>query len=378
MRISLFILALGASAASGTAQPAPMTATTEPSSATVAVDRELGDLTIEAQPIGAVLEVLGEKAGVKFVIDEDLYGLLPWGRDTRLASVTLKGATLRGALNEIGRTLGLIYEVGDRSIRITACGPLNRLNRRATWNDLNLLRTLETTEFTAANLAKVKMQYRITSKVNAPQLLAAQLKRAGEGTISQVLETAANALGWTWYPDQDHIVMLSAEANIARALSRSVTARYNQMGLAHILLDLADKADVALSLEPGLLLKLPPSTAQSYTLLLQQTTIREALELICAETGLTYQVKRDGLAVSLAGGSPGSAVGPRPRTDSYAARILVPAKDGGFSYEFLLRESELPQDIREYRGQIVAAMIERMRQDMAPAEGGEPTTRPHK
>lgn len=350
----------------------PSTTPAEPS--LDAVDGDLGTLTIASQPLATVLEMLGERAGVRFSVDEDTYALLPWGRETRLASLELKGATLRQALEEIIRPLGLVYRVRERSIAIEPSEPLERMNRRATWNDLKLIASMQSTPYSAEAFDKLTVQYRITSKVNAPQLLKTQLKRAGSGSLCDVLTTAANALGWTWFTDEDHIVVLSSEAFIAHNLARTVTLRYKDMGLAHILLDLATKADVPLSIEPGLMQKLPPSTAQSYSLFVQETSVRQALELICAETGLEYQVRRDGLFVTLppataarAGAAPRAA-----RGDPYAARILVPAKSGGFSYEILIRESELPDDVREYRSQMISEMVERMRQDMAP----EPTTRP--
>jgi hypothetical protein len=331
-----------------------------------ALDRELGEFTIESQPLSSVFEALGERAGVSFVVDEDTYGMLPWGRETRLATVQMSGSTLRAALDEIVLRLGLAYGVGDQGIVIRASGPLKRMNRRSTWKDLDLLYQLNTTEYTPEAFERLKVQYRITSKVDAPGLMTTQLTRSGSGTLAQMLNVATQSLGWTWFPDNEAVVVLSAQAMIAHKLARTISARYNQMGLAHILVDLADKADVALFLEPGLMLKLPP-TAQSYTLLLQQTSIRQALELICAETGLTYEIKREGLQFSL-GEAAGAAVGDPGRRDAFVAKISVPLGEGGYSYEFLIRESELPSDIREYRRQMVDAMIERMRQDMAPTE----------
>lgn len=359
--------------------PAPVESQpADPRPAAEALDRTLGDLQLESQTLAAVLETLSKRAGVRFDIDDDTYATLPWGRDTRLATLKLSGASLRAALDEILKPLGFVYSIGENSVRIVPSDALARINRRATWDDLHYLQMLNSTPCTQQNLAKIKFQYRITTKTNAPQLLGNQFKRAGDGTIAQILDVATRALGWTWFPDQDHVVILSAQAHIAHNLARTVTARYNQMGLAHILLDLADKADVPIFLEPGLMLKLPPNTANNYTLLLQQTTVRDALELICAETGLAYQILRDGISISLAPDAKGNAAGARNRGDPYVARIVVPAKNGNYNYEFLIRESELPQDVREYRGQMIDEMIEKVRLDMSPAANPEsaPATPP--
>ncbi|MCK6457044.1 MAG: STN domain-containing protein [Phycisphaerae bacterium] len=348
-------------------------AQTEPVSPAEAVDRVLPDIEIQSQSLSAVLELLGERAGVTFSIDDDTYAMLPWGADTRLAAVSLRGASLRAALQEILRPLGLTFTVGDKSIVISPTGPLKRINRRATWDELKLLQMLQTTDYAPEKLDAIKLQFRITGKINAPRQLKTQLERAGGGSIADVLTTATQALGWTWFPNEDHVVVLSVQAHIAHNLARTITARYNQIGLAHILLDLAAKADVALFLEPGMMLRLPPSTANSYTLLLQQTTVRQALELICAETGLAYEIRRDGLYVSLPQGTGKTdPAGTRSRSDPYVLRILVPGKEPGYSYEFMIRDSELPSDIREYRGQMLDEIIERIRQDMAPQTESNP------
>jgi len=370
-------IAMAADPPTATPTTAAARATTAPAPTAEALDRPLPDINLQAQSLGSVLEALSHKAGVRFEIDDDTYATLPWGRETRLASLKVtRGASLRSTLDELLKPLGLVYSVGDKAVRIDPSAPLSRMNRRSTWNDLHFLNWLDTTPCTAENLAKTKIQYRITTKVNGPQLLRDQIKRAGDGTISQMLEAATKALGWTWFPDEDHVVILSAQAHIAHNLSRTVTARYNQMGLSHILLDLADKADVPLFLEPGLMLKLPPNVANSYTLLVQQFTVRDALEMICAETGLTYKILRDGISISMSPNAPGSPAAGRTRGDPYVARIVVPARNGGYNYEFVIRESEMPQDVLEYRGQMIDEMIEKMRQDMAPTATPETAPAP--
>jgi hypothetical protein len=262
----------------------------------------------------------------------------------------------------------MTYEVRDEGVVVVATKPLNRINRRATWDELKLLRRCNETEYTPESFADFKLHYRITKRVDAPALLKQQLNRAGSGTVAEMLEVATSSLGWVWFPFEDHIRFRSMQAQIANQLARRVTVRYENEPLTRVLLDLADRAEVALLLEPGMIRKLPPE-AKSISLVLQNSSIRQALNVMSAETGLKYEMRRDFLFLGLAddyqpGGATASA-----RRSPYVGKISVTSEDGSYTYDFLLRADELPADVLEYRRQIIGEYIERMRRDMAPKEG---------
>ena len=279
--------------------------------------------------------------------------LLPWGRQTKLTDVSITNASLREALPQILDPLGMTYELRDNGIAVVATRPLKRINRRATWDELKLLQQCRETQYSPESFAALRIQYRITKKVDAPSLLRRQLEQAGRGSLAQILEAATGSLGWVWFPDQDRIVIRSAEAQMANQLSRHVTLRYEKAPLSRILLALADKADVPLLLEPGVMLKLPHATAQSFTLLIENTSIRQALNLISAETGLKYEMRRDELYIGLAEDfqSPGTTSAPASaaaRRSNYVCRITIPSEDGTYSYDVLVRDDELPNDVLDY------------------------------
>ena len=331
-----------------------------------AIDQRFEKIDIHGRSVVDALIDLGSRAGITITVDEQAIELLPWGRDTRLSDLRIENATLREALQEILGYIGMEYAERGGEIVVRASGPLERINRRATWEDLELLRRCNTTEYSPEAFAAFRLQYRISSKVDAPALLSGQLAKAGRGTVAQMLEVAAGSLGWTWFPNKDHLVIMTNQAQIAHRLARRFTYRYSNQPLSHILADLAKRANVALNLEPGMMRKLPPSIAQSSNLVLQQASIRQALEILCAETGLKYSMERDGLSVGLAEDASDASAGGAARRSPYVCKISVPSKDGSFAYEFLVRESELPDDILEYRRQIVEATIEKMRAEMAP------------
>jgi len=347
-----------------------------------ALDQPMTQLTLSGKTVPEVVSELAKRAGVRINLDEAAVELLPWGRDTKVADLKIENATVREALNRVLSALGLTVEERGGDLMVVATQPLARINRRATWDDLKLLRYCNETEFSQDGLSKLKFQYRISSKVDAPGLLAAQLAKAGQGTLTQMLDAATGSLGWTWFPDTDHIVIMTLEAQYAHRLARRVTVRYNNTPLSGILVDLAKRANVALFMEPGMMIKLPHNTAQSYTLSLQQSSLRQAFEVICAETGLKYEIERDGIRVSLGEAASGvTALSNMAQQTNYVGKISIPSKDGAFAYEFLVRANELPKDILEYRKQIINAVIEKMRGEMAPdnsIKSGDqmPTTAP--
>lgn len=338
-----------------------------------ALDQPMEALTLSGKTVPEVIAELAKRAGIRINLDEDAVELLPWGRETKVADLKIENATVREALNRVLGALGLAVEERGADLMVVPTAPLARMNRRATWDDLKLLRLCNDTEFSPEALSNLKFQYRISSKVDAPGLLSTQLGKAGQGSVAQMLEAATGSLGWTWFPNGDHIVIMTMEAQYAHRLARRVTVRYNNTPLAGILVDLAKRANVALFLEPGMMLKLPHNTAQSYTLSLQQSSIRQAFEVICAETGLKYDIERDGIRVGMGESSSSiSALSNMAQQTNYVGKISIPSKDGSFAYEFLVRANELPKDILEYRKQIIQAVIEKMRGDMAPDNAIKP------
>ncbi len=332
-----------------------------------ALDQPMENLTIQAEEVPAALARIGQQVGITITLDDASADFLPWGRQTRLKQMTVENATLREVLPQVLGALGMTYEMQDDGLIVVATPPLKRLGRRATWDDLRLLRKCHDLPYSPENFATLELQYRITSKVDAPKMLMAQFEKAVCGSVAEMLESATGALGWVWFPSDNHIVIRTVQAQIANAMARRITVRYANVPLSRILADLASKAQTPIHFEPGMMLELPPSTRQSYTLLLQRTSIRQAFELISAETGIKYDIRRDGIHLSLSDriiAADGTA--PPRRGSPYVAKISVPGGAGRYSFEILLREDELPADILEYRRQIKEEYFQKMRADLSP------------
>lgn len=333
------------------------------------LDQRLPRISIAEQEMPAALESLGRQAGIAITVDEDSVDLLPWGAHTKLKTLTVENASLREVLPQLLGALGMTYDIRDSGVHVVAGEPLKRINRRATWDDLKLLREANETEYSPESMAAFKLQYRITAKVDAPGLLQAQLAKAGRGSVAQILETATGALGWVWFPNGDHIAIRTSEAQIANRMAKRVTIKYANEPLSKILVNLAERAETAISFEPGMMSKLPPHVAQSTSLILNQSSIRQAFELLSAETGIEYEIRRTGIYVGLSQQAPvvGGIPAPRP-SGGYVAKISVPSADGSFSYEFLIRAEELPEDILDSRRQMLEEYIQKMRAELAPNE----------
>jgi hypothetical protein len=339
-----------------------------PGSAQVAraLDKKLEQVTIHGEALPAALAQLGEEAGIRITIEDESADLLPWGPQTRLKAVNIEDASLAEVLPQVLGALGMTYKVQDDGVLVVASEPLKRINRRSTWDDLKLLRRCCEAEYSPETFSTFRLQYRITNKVDAPKMFMTQLSKAGRGTVAEMMEVATGALGWVWFPDGDRLVIRTSEAQIANLMSRRITARYTNQPLSRILVDLATKAETPIHFEPGMMLKLPQTTSQSYTLLLRETSIRQAFELISAETGLKYDIRRDGVYTGLSDEIGGTT--PARRGSQYVGKISIPSGDGTFTYEFLLRSDELPDDVLEHRRQLIEEYVQKMRRDMAPNE----------
>ncbi|HWL95546.1 MAG TPA: hypothetical protein VNT79_18655 [Phycisphaerae bacterium] len=335
-----------------------------------ALDQPLARISIAEQELPAALAEMGRQAGVEIVLDDASAALLPWGSQTKVKQVVVQNAALREILPQILGALGMRYEIREDKVVVLAGDPLKRINRRATWDDLKLLRELNETSYTPANFENVRLQYRLTSKIDAPGLLHAQLAKSGQGTVAQILEVATGSLGWVWFPNGDHVAIRTMEAQIANRMARRVTIKYANEPLSKILIDLADRAETAIDFEPGMMLKLPPNIADGTSVILNQSSIRQAFELLQAETGIRYEIRRTGIWVGLSDEmreAVATADGSAPRrAGGYVAKITIPGGDGSYSFDMLLRAEELPDDVLEYRRQIIEEYIEKVRAEMGP------------
>lgn len=343
-----------------TAPAAPVAGQTRGVDLQRALDRSV-NLQIDDATIVEVFAGLQKKAGVKFILDEETLACLPYGAQTRLA-VKLSGVTLRKALTPLLNPQALRWEIDGDLIRIRPTGGLRRMCRRATFEELKLLGKIYSEKLQPAaeggavidQLRRVTGQkdLRVFFRVKGADEEAAfkRGQRALPGTGSGWLYRICQGQNWAWYLWGDHIVIIGRADQTGRQLRKQVTLEYRNSALVNVLLDLARKARVRLTIAPGVMGFLPRETRESFNLRMADASIAEALEVISGATGLQFVRTPEGairVEASETLKNDAEAIAERGRTRSrFFVRMTLPGPHGT-QIEVFMRPEELPDDILE-------------------------------
>jgi hypothetical protein len=339
-----------------------------------------------------ILKQIEEKTGVRITPTDPVYELLPWGEQTNLKA-KIENQTLRAALTAICQKLGLTWELGQFDVILKPMPALQRLGRRATINEIQTLELLRTTIFTPSfpqmntgdllhaiddQLAKIK-EPSVVLDIRAGDLadpasgfipLDKPVNVPRDSHIATVLEDLARQSNATWYPWGTRVVVIAKQQYVRLQLDKTITARFNGVDISRVLDQLSTQSGVPFQIEPGAFQRVPPQY-RTIRLDFENAPIRQVLELIRGVTGLDYAVKPEGLYIWNQNPPTTTQSGPSSsNTDPVIAMIQAdPAT------QVMLRESDLPPDVRAFLAQkkqeAVHAIRERMRQ-----EGFVPTTQP--
>jgi len=358
--LSALSVLVGASAAWGEAGKSP--------AMRVIIEQALDqpvDIAFKDKPLSDAFKMIGEETGVKLVIQPEAVDLLPYGRETRV-SATIKNVSLRDGLIGMLNYIGMTLRVGDSDVAIEPIDPLRRICRRATWTELKTLHTMLTTPFSPDAAAKLPFQFQIRTSTNAQKELLDEAAKVGAGTLAEVIEAACNQLDWTWYPWDNSLVVLTWREQADRFVDKPISLRYNHAALADVLTDLARQAGLKLRLEPGVLKGLPLQTRQNFSLMMQQATIRTALEMISATTGLGYEVTPKELIIRHTKDSRIAATQSTTvirSQDPIVGEIAVGGK-AGVQFKFFIRESHLTPELNDWREEQIRKAVKQMGQEL--------------
>ncbi|CAN5606066.1 hypothetical protein BH10PLA1_BH10PLA1_11820 [soil metagenome] len=332
-----------------------------------------------AGPLPKAMDKIGDDTGVRIQADPAVWDLLPWGEQTNLTA-HIENQTLRQALAGITQKLGLTFDVKDQYVELKPTPPLRRLGRRATVGELHALDLLAATPITfssdrptvkqlvAAVDAKLQeidpkglaVEYRTGDTVLADQPVFV----SRNATVSDALEALVTSTRATWYPWGKSIVIVPKEDQIRNQLAKTVTVRYNGVDISQVLTELAQAAGVEFTIQPGAVQKIP-ADFRKVNLLLDNATVKQALENISGFTGLGYVVNEKGVYIwNQSAETP--AVGGR---DPIIGSIPL---DG---MQLFIQTSAVPPDVREYLNYKKQVEIEKVRQKMKD-EGFKPATQP--
>lgn len=328
-------------------------------------------LALEDTKLSEVLERIAEQAGVRIVIPPEVAGLIPHGGDTVVGQIKIAHAPLRQALIDLFAPLGMSFVVGEKQIDIVPHDALWRLGRPPTWPELDTLTKLREWEPGVNEEALAQLRSRIqfqTATLNSWAALADEIHGVGAGPGDIVLTVACAQLGWSWTLSDELIVVVTAEALVARQLQQLVSLRINHRPLFDALQALGKRVGVVVRAEPSVLASLPLHMQKNFSINVHQRSAEQVLEEICAYTGLAFSIDPDGVLLHWPGGGAAPAGEVQPvhtaSSDPYVAKMTRRTEDGQV-VEWLIRRSELPEDLREMRKQNLQAMIDALRKSKA-------------
>ena len=329
-------------------------------------------ITLEKTTIVGALEEITRQTGVRLVMDADAVGLLPYGIDTELERVSIAGIPLRQGLSELLTPLAMRYVVQQDCVAIEPTEPLSCLARPPTWGELETIARLagESPGISEQDRARLKerVQFHVSTP-NAWQLLAGAMANVGAGPGDQILTVACRNLGWAWCPSEDKVLVLPATRLIKRQLGRPITVRMHQKPLMAVMTAVGKAVGVRVQAEPGTLAALPDHVRDNFSIDAHGHTAEQTLDTIAEYTGLGYLIEPQGVTFYRPGdGPPPSDKGvdqptsvTRGASDPYVAKIVVQL-DEGRTIEWLIRASELPDDLKETRQKDIDEVIQAMRE----------------
>jgi hypothetical protein len=344
-------------------------------------------LELNTTPLPIAMRAIGEQTGVRIEAASSVWGLLPWGDQTTVTA-RIEGKTLREALGDIARTLGLVVVLRDEAVELQPMPALLRLGRRSTVSELVALDVLasnplglnterptlrQLAEAVDARLEAIDESLKQAGK--KPPGLAIEL-RVGEAvrsdqtifvrrnaTLAEALEAIPKETRATWHPWGKSILIRPKEDQIRDQLSKTITVRYNGVEIGQVLSELSQRSGVEFTIEPGAIQRIP-TEFRTVRLVLDNATIKQALESIAGFTGLGYVVNDEGVYIW-------------NQQNTHAGQMRDPIVgtirlDNGM--EVFVRQSQVAPDMLEYLRDRTQRELGRIRQ-MMNEEGFRPTTR---
>ncbi len=316
-------------------------------------------LLIEKQALAEALATVLRETGVDVRMDAECFAMLPSG-DATVVSAELRNIPLRQGLVELLTPLGMTFEPHASApyVDVQPMDALVRLGRRATWNELDTLARLARTRWTPGSpeLAELrgKLQFADVPEKDPWPALAERIERIGAGKAAEVLTLATEALGWTWYPSDDLIVILPHAKQVERQLDRQIHIQQAHRPLMEVLADLGRIATLDIRVDADAVSALPLETRQNFTLMMSGYPVREALDRVAGTTGLSWRVDGDHVTYSR-GANAGHTIPARPADapDPIVGSIVVPNPNGEGTIQLFIRESDLSPEMRRYRAQML-------------------------
>lgn len=250
--------------------------------------------------VGDVFKELNDKYRVRLKVHPKAVEWLPYGDETRV-NVRIENLTLRQGLAQIFAGLGLAMYVQDDYVVVDPSPVLDRLGRRMSIGEAELLRNLAAEPLHDYRIEQFEIDATALgrSASEAKTSLRVALKDIPAGNGLEQLEAATMALGWTWTPDNGRIVLAPQVQDLERRLDRPLDLNYTRVPLDEFLVDVGRRAGVLLRFEPGALDRVK-ARERKIDFIQRNVSLRQVLELIAGRTSLPYHVVSDAVVIGAA------------------------------------------------------------------------------
>lgn len=311
-------------------------------------------IEIAEKPIRAALTDLEKPTGLHFEVDPRAIEWMPYGEQTRVA-VTIENISARAALTRIFDGLGLAMHVADNAVVVEPAPVLERLGRRLTVDEVALLQKLASEPWAKVAGPTLPIDFRLPPEDKGVEQFDRAMREGKEAPALGQLEAVVSGMGWLWVPSGKGLVIYSQADDIQRRLDQPIDAHYVRVNLDELLLDLGKRANVTVHFEPGALQRVDAKD-RKVDLIQRDTTVRQILELIVGRTGLVYDVQPSGIVIA----TPPPATQPAAGGDGgrVVAIVRVPVGTDGTTVDFLIRENELPPEIKALKERKMPQIIE--------------------
>lgn len=359
-------LALGPTAGRGDQVPPGLVAE--------ALDQRIEKLEVESKSIREALGELEQATGLRFVIDDAVLELMPYGPRTQ-AAISVQNMSVRQALERVLDGLALEMALRGDKLVITPQPVLQRMNRRLTMAELAVIEALSREPWAGLRgRYAIPTELRLDPKGDPNAALERAVNQIQGPSALRQLEAATRALGWAWRVEDGRLIFETRTDDIRRRLDQPVELiQYQRKPLDEVLVDLGRRAGVTMLFEPGVL-KAVDARERAVDLQQRGLSVRQMLERIGGSTGLRYEIEPDGVRILGPGG--GAVAPPRP-PDAGASgeaarrwvRISVQIRPG-VAYEALVPVEQLPSDVREQFERQTNELLNQTRQGAEAAPSG--------
>jgi hypothetical protein len=326
------------------------------------------DIQLKNVTIGEALDAIGRQAGVKFVLSDEAVWKLPRGEATSL-SVTLEGP-LADSMTEMLNAFFMRYAVGNEEITIYPRAELEHVLGKPNTKQLELLKKIYSMSISVKNGVSADV---VTGLIKDTFGAVSFMPYYVSGSIYEVLESTGtpttlpvlleqagliqNAPHWYLtgmnFPGQAPVIRTVDEEAFREAkLDQVVDISFKNETADVILQRLAGWAGMELIVD-----KRDPSWLEEEIVInMQNIKLRQALRNIVSSVDGDMSIDVGDNDIRIYGPMhPPKVAAPKATKSSggagegYVGKISIPMDGGKYHIEFMLRESDLTEELKKLR-----------------------------